>query len=100
MSTESWNIIVKEDDHIFTILDTQSQILLFTEIFKLSKDYYWDNDLANRELIISKLSDKDKNINMPRYMTIFKQIVDREVLIRLSKGHYKINVALISKKDD
>ena len=98
MDKENWNISVSNRRHLFTLLTTRSQIIVFTEIFNLMVDSHWCNDLKHRELVIANLSKSDKNINMSRYMAIFKQIVDAGILISIKKGEYRINKLLITKE--
>lgn len=94
---ESYKINIINNKHLFEVLETKSQIVIFSEIFKYSIDNLYVNNSKNRNYILNSLSEKGKVINEARFMSILKDIVDKGIMERVKKGVYLINDEYINK---
>ena len=98
MVGESYKIRIKENKHVFSILTTRSQVLVFTEILRFSDngiDYF--STEVNTATIRDRLDSLSKPLSRTRYLAIVKEIADRGVIEWIEKGHYRINQEYIER---
>ena len=98
MIIEEYKINIKENKHVFSILTTMSQVLVFTEIIRFSDngvDYH--SSEVNTAIIRDRLDSLSKPLSRTRYLAIVKEIADRGVIEWISKGHYRINQEYIER---
>lgn len=94
---EGFKIKIINNKHIFEILDTKSEILVFTEIIRESNGFTYSNDIITRNKVIDNLRKLDKSISSSRFLAILQSIVRKKMLIRRAKGLYDINNEYIKK---
>lgn len=95
---EQFKITVVGNKHVFTILDTKSQNAVFTEILRfVDEDGVFINTLCNRQKIIGSLSKLGKNISESRFLSILKEIADKDMLVRIKKSEYRVNQEYINR---
>lgn len=94
---EEYKITIINNKHIFEVLDTKSQTLVFTEILRMSEDHVYNNTIKNRNILLKRLRKIDKKISQSRFFAILGEIVTKRMLEWKSKGVYKINQEYIEK---
>lgn len=94
---ESYKINIIRNKHIFEVLDTKSQTIIFTQILRVSEEGVFNNTISNRKKLLDSLKEADKSISSSRFLAILKEVTDKGMLVRIGKGKYKINKEYIEK---
>jgi hypothetical protein len=97
MSRYSLKVNLVNNKNVFELLDTKSQVLVFSKIHMLSIDNYYNNDHENRLRVLKLLEESGKKIGESRLLSILKEIADKGILERKGKGLYKIKKEYIEK---